>query len=540
MFVKSLLSKKGIIICLAVIFFLGTFLRFYKLGQVPSSLNWDEVSWGYNAYSILETGKDEYGRALPLSFEAFGDFKQPVYVYLQVPVIKVLGLNAFAVRFPSALLGSISILFVFLLVYELFQQLKYKSQIALITAFFFAVSPWSIQFSRVAFEANVGLFFILVGAWMFVKGLNNHKIWYLFLACIPLGISAHTYHSEKLFSPLFFGGLVLLGYSYFMKHKKTALILMVFFVLCNSLWLFDPRTTKRGRSVTFTSQQTQILGPSLEKIRQDEASGDTIGSLSHNRRFVYALKYADNYLKHFDLNYLFVKGDNARHHAPGMGVLYLVNLLFIIYGIITVIRRKVVRIWFVFFWLLLAPTASALAVDAPNASRSLIILPTWDIFAAFGWYYLFQRITSVRFSNVMKIGLILLMAGNIFYYINQYFTLTNYEYSEYWQDGYRQAVQATAHSDKPVFYMPDIEQGYIFYLFYTQYDPQKYIQEGGSARIKKSCFQIDKEYFGACSTKIQPGDFVITSKVDDSLNTSQKIKTITYPNGLDAVTIYKK
>lgn len=519
---------------------LGTFLRFYKLGEIPNSLNWDEVSWGYNAYSILETGKDEYGKSFPLSFEAFGDFKQPVYVYLQVPSIKVFGLTAFAVRFPSALLGSVSILFVFLLVYELFAKLKYRYEIALISAFFFAVSPWSIQFSRVAFEANIGLFFVLLGAWLFIRGLNTRKMWYLFAACISLGISAHSYHSEKLFTPVFFCGLLLLGYSYFLKHKKIAIAVIIFFILCNALWLFDPRTTKRGRSVTFTSQQTQILGPSTTKIDQDRARNDQIGIISHNRRFIYATKYVDNYLKHFDLNYLFIKGDNARHHAPGVGILYVINLPFIIYGIIAVIRRKIERIWFVFFWLLLAPAASALAVDAPNASRSLIILPTWDIFAAFGWYFIFEKLSTVRFRKIIKTGLIVLLAGNILYYLNQYFTLTNYEYSSYWQDGYAQAVQETSTSQENIFYMPDIEQGYIFYLFHNRYDPQKYIDGGGSTRIKKKCYRIENAYFGSCSEKIQVGDLVITSKVDDALNTSKKVDTIFYPNGATAISIYKK
>ena len=103
----------------------GIFLRFYRLGGIPDSLNWDEVSWGYNAYSILKTGHDEHGAFMPLSFKAFGDYKQPVYVYLTSLSVGLFGLNPFSVRFSSAFLGVLTIPFVWLLVFELFKKEKH-------------------------------------------------------------------------------------------------------------------------------------------------------------------------------------------------------------------------------------------------------------------------------------------------------------------------------------------------------------------------------------------------------------------------------
>ena len=59
---------------LLLIFIIGLsfFLRIYKVTSVPPSLNWDEVSIAYNAYSILKTGKDEWGDFLPLHFKSYG------------------------------------------------------------------------------------------------------------------------------------------------------------------------------------------------------------------------------------------------------------------------------------------------------------------------------------------------------------------------------------------------------------------------------------------------------------------------------------
>ena len=120
-----------------IVLIIGFFVRFFNLSSVPPSLNWDEVSFGYNAYSILETGRDEFGRKWPLYFQSLGDNKLPVYVYLTVISIKFFGFTDFAVRFPSALLGVLAVLFTYLMVLEL---LKNKP-IALLSALFLAVSP---------------------------------------------------------------------------------------------------------------------------------------------------------------------------------------------------------------------------------------------------------------------------------------------------------------------------------------------------------------------------------------------------------------
>src|SRR3989344_6701054 len=94
---------------LTLIIVLAAILRFWHVTQTPPALYWDEVSLGYNAYSILKTARDEHGKFLPLTnFGAFGDYKPPAYIYATVPSIAVFGLNEFAVRFPSALFGTLT------------------------------------------------------------------------------------------------------------------------------------------------------------------------------------------------------------------------------------------------------------------------------------------------------------------------------------------------------------------------------------------------------------------------------------------------
>lgn len=147
------IQKYQTVILFLIIIFAG-FLRFYQLGSVPPSLNWDEASSGYNAYAILKTGKDEYGNFLPIEFRSFEDYKPPVYIYLTVPSVALFGLTEFAVRFPAALFGTLSILVFYLLLLELLTSFErnQRNLIALIGAFCLTVSPWHIQFSRAAYE----------------------------------------------------------------------------------------------------------------------------------------------------------------------------------------------------------------------------------------------------------------------------------------------------------------------------------------------------------------------------------------------------
>lgn len=533
------MKKRLFIVLFLCILFLGTFLRFYKLGDTPSSLDWDEVSWGYSAYSILMTGKDEHGVSYPLSFEGLGDFKQPLYIYVDTVPVKFFGLTAFAVRFPSAFFGSLSIIFVYLLVYELFRKEKYSNSLALFSMFFFSISPWSIQFSRVAFEANVALFFVILGTWIWIKGIHSNKNWYLFLGIVFLSLSAYTYHSEKIFLPLFFAGLVLCYFQYFWKRKILTIILGVTLLLCNIFWIADMRTTARGRSVLFTSQQTTLLNNPIQQTISDKKEGNMLGALTHNRRLVYAGVYIDNYLSHFNPTWLFMTGDNGRHHPPGMGILYLISLPFIIVGAYF-FKKRDSSFWLLFAWLLLAPVASALAIDAPNASRSLVFLPTWHILEAMGWLVLLTRLPKNKWIKTLQIFLIVLLICNFYFFLHQYFSHTNTETQKEWQYGYKEAIDFTQKFEKSkIIYDNNIEQGYMFYLFYSKIDPNKYIKI--NAERKKDnvdCFSINNAYFGSCKDKMKKGDFYVTATPNDSL-LLKLLRTVSYTNTEPAVMIYQ-
>ena len=107
------------IIVLGCIVLIAVFLRVWDLGNTPPSPDWDETALGYNAYSILKTGRDEYGNFLPLTIRSFDDYKPPLYVYVAIPFVAFLGLDTWVVRLPSVVAGVLAVIGTFLLVQEL-------------------------------------------------------------------------------------------------------------------------------------------------------------------------------------------------------------------------------------------------------------------------------------------------------------------------------------------------------------------------------------------------------------------------------------
>ena len=212
---------------LIITVFIAAFLRFWQLGQIPPSLSWDEVAWGYNAYSLGISGKDEFGKFLPHEYlESYGDFKPPVYAYLDILPVKIFGLTEFAVRFPSAFFGTFTILLTFFLVREIFGTKKDKGDIlGLIAAGILAVSPWHIMLSRAAFEANVSTFFIGMGVLFFVVAVKRN-MWFLSISILSFMVSIYTFNSPRIVAPLLVLMLSIGFYKVLWKNKKQTILRM--------------------------------------------------------------------------------------------------------------------------------------------------------------------------------------------------------------------------------------------------------------------------------------------------------------------------
>lgn len=532
---------------LIIILILAAFLRFWQLGENPPSLDWDETAHGYNAYSILKTGRDEYGYKLPLFFRSFDDYKPPIYTYLVVPAVATFGLNDFAVRLPSAVLGVLAVLFTYLMVYELFK----KKELALLTALSLAISPWHLQFSRVAFETNSATFWSVLGTWAFLKGANSQKLKFtawLSLAALAFGANLFMYHNARVFIPIYALALLILYRQKLLASIKylilPVLISAVFVILLIPIITSISGQLRYKGTTIFADVSPQYKASEL--IAQDEQSGNlTIGKIIHNRRFVYIPILIDNYLSHFRPVYLFMTADMDRHHAPEIGLLYIWDLPFILAGIYFLIRRdfdiktKIIIFW----WFLIAPVASSVTWGVPHSLRSEIYLPMYQIFIAIGLWGFYSLVKNKKLYILFTFSILLF---NFLFYLHQYYVHMPVEFSKAWLYGRRQAALFTEslkiNYDR-VIVSTKLEQPHEFWLYYLAYDPQKYQSEGGtvSGGFLEDRNKFDKYYFRPIDYEKDKREsktlFVTTPK---ELPSGVKIiTTINYLNGEPAIYVFE-
>lgn len=468
---------------LIFIILLAAVLRLWNLGGVPLSPDWDEAALGYNAYSILHTGRDEYGKFMPVILKSFDDYKPALYAYTIIPFIAVFDLSVVAVRLPSALFGILTVYMTYLLVKELFK----RTDIALLSAFFLSISPWHIQFSRVAFESNLGLACNVLAAYFFVKGVK--KPLFLSLSTLFAALSLYAYQSEKVFVPLLFVMLIAVFYKELLKLPKkylmSAVIVGVIVMLPMVVTIaFDHHALSRAKQTSIFAKQTDLLDRYEKRIVIDKKNGDVLGFLFDNKYLYFAKEIFGGYISHFDPNWLFITGDIERHHAPGMGLLYLFELPLLLIGIYMLIFSKEFNKQgklVIFFWLLLAPIPASITTDVPHAVRTLNFLPTLQVFSAVGVLTLLHFLQKRRLVLRYLLGGIffILALFNFIYYLNQYFVQQNYFYSSSWQYGYKDIISYVSRVKENYdhIYISDevpMDQSYIFYLFYTKYDPAKY------------------------------------------------------------------
>jgi hypothetical protein len=211
---KPRLTSRRFFIFLLILL-LAAGIRLYKLDQVPPSLYWEEAALGYDAYSILETGRDHHGQSFPIvAFSSFGDYKPAGYFYALVPAIAVFGLNDFSVRLPSVVAGVLLVIVVGLLARRLVAgKDKDKDTVQLIAMTMAAISPWAIQFSRGGWEVNVATCLLSWGIYLGLTAWERKKtfmnVFYSCIAFLLLGLSMYTYHATRVIAPVLALGLLL-------------------------------------------------------------------------------------------------------------------------------------------------------------------------------------------------------------------------------------------------------------------------------------------------------------------------------------------
>jgi len=549
---NNFINNKKILLFIFILF-LGSFLRLWQLGATPLSLTWDEVALGYNAYSIFETGKDEFGKSFPVVLRSFDDYKPALYTYLIIPSYKVFGLNEFSVRLPSAIMGILTLIGVYFLVKKLLR----REDIALLTMLIMAISPWHIQMSRIAFESNVGLAFNVFTALFFLYGLK--KYWMLILAAIFAGLSVHTYQSDRVFTPLLVLGMAIIFIKPLMmvpkKYIAISIITGLLIVMPLVIYILnDSNALLRAKGTSVFSDNFILLQDNVKRNEFNIQTNNELGKIIDNRRIVYLKTTLDGYLAHFNPNWL-LNGDIARHHAPEMGLIYIWEFPFILIGIYILIFSKFENRtkYFIFFWFLIAPLPASITTGVPHALRTLNFLPTWQIFTALGLIATYGVVSSLKYqvlSIKIKYILIILFSGftvfNFLYYLNQYFVQTNYFHAEDWLYGHKEVMNEViakedGFSQVIITNREPFDRSNMYYLFYSMYSPEKYQNSkqfsggfGISHNFDKYIFRsINWEQDRALSNTLFVG---LPSEIPEK----EATQIIYYPNGKAAAVIVER
>ena len=482
-------------IILVLIFILAVGLRFYHLGANPPSPYWEEAAIGYDAYSILKTGRDFHGNRLPLvAFESFGDYKPSLYFYATIPPIAVFGLNTFAVRFPSALFGSLTVILIYWLVKELFSggESKNKNEVPILglwSSFFLAISPWHLQLSRAGFEANLGLFLVVLGSWSFLKGLKRRG--WLFLAVFSWSLSLYCYHANRIFVPLLGLGFGLCFFKNLLKKKWLASLSIVLFIalVWPILSLFNQPQIKQRFAETSALATLEPIIKSNQLIKADK--NGLLSRLIHHRFWHYQGIFFDHYLDHFDLNYLFLSGDsNPRHSTQLVGNLYLLQLPLLIWGIITIFQKHRKAGWLLLIWLLLSPIPAGFTKATPHALRSLPMLIPLTIFTSYGLMDLFRRMNKSNGNKLLTRvfgGVLLLFVSFEF---SRYLYIYHHDYprlySQHWQYGYQEMIEYVSNHQQEydhIYITRELGRPSAYYWFYTKTNPR--LVQAENNQVKK-------------------------------------------------------
>ena len=399
--------KKTILFLLTFIVLFGGFLRFYDFTKDPPGLYIDEVSIALNAYDILKTGKDQYGVHMPLFFESLGDWKVPGYIYIVTGSMAMFGKNEFAVRFPSALFGTATIIVIFFLLEHVLSLAentkKQKDTISLLAAGIFALTPWHIHFSRGGFEAVVALFFYALGMYFAFLFWQRKKMWQIILPVLLFLLAMYTYDSYRVVIPLTACIGFMVGIQDPTKRKGIIIASVLLIVFSLPLFLFSLTPSGQARFFQASAFVENPYASGISKILGD------------------VVIYSRNYLSYFSLTYLFRFGDQInRHQVNDLGILYIWQLPFIIAGIYFLLQKKNKLLTFLTVGILaIGVVPAALARPSPHSLRFLIGSMPYAVLTALGIYQLIlQKKAWIRY---LLIGIGIFAIVEIAYYLNYYY-----------------------------------------------------------------------------------------------------------------------
>lgn len=452
---------------------IGLLLRFYNLSRIPNSVSADEASFAYNAYSVLHTGKDEFGRSFPLYFQSFDDYKNPVLVYTLVPFVALFGLSSWAIRLVSVISGTL----VIPIFYLISNKLLHKPRLSLVICLFAGISPWLIQYSRVGIDVELALFFALSGVWLYLVAAKR-PILYI-AASFMFGLSSYTYHSSRLWV-IAFGFVLLLAFRPRSKYAFAGIGLLLIFFVPYILLLKNSQIALRPYAISVFSNQEEINQGS-QLLLEDIQDHQPLARLFHNRRLVTFDQAINGYLQILSPQLLFAQSKYNQISSTRLFFLWQLPLMLI--GLFYLARFKKVALM-ILLWVLIGFIPGGLT-KLPVFDRRVLLNSFPLIFiAGCGWYFLYEKLNPYPWLKKLALWIATAtLAFSLLFYLHNYFNHGKDEVVFLWGNGMKELVSATNKLQEKyqVVYVSRIfDQTPTYFLYYLQYSPQKYLAQGGT------------------------------------------------------------
>lgn len=507
---------------LVLIIILAFVARIWQINSFPPSLNWDEASLGYNAYSILKTGRDEWGSKLPLIFRAYGDYKLPLYIYLSIPLIAIFGLNALSIKLISIISGT----FLVYIAYLTIKKISKSQNIALISALIIAFSPWSIFLSRIALEANLFLLFFAISLYFLI----SKKI---YLSSFFYALSLFTYNSSRVLLPFYLIALLFIVFK-----EKTKINFLKFLPLIFSLIIFVFQFVNSSGTARY--QWVSILDQgAINRINELQPK---YSRLLVNKASYFIFSSAKNYLSHFNPFFLFKNGgSHYQFNIPNfylLSPLLLIPFFFGIYYLYTHLTRSSSML--LFFLLFISPIPSAITRDAPHVLRSITFMYLITLIISFGFTYVKKHALHIA------IIICLIMQFQFWPKYKQY----SQKYSQSWQYGYQQMldyIKENYHQYDQFLITKKYGEAHEFILFFWPWDPASYQSDSNkiwdyhSAWYWVDAFDkfkfIDDEKIKDQSHNQNISTLLITSPDNYNQDSFKKLRTINFLDNTPAFEI---
>jgi 4-amino-4-deoxy-L-arabinose transferase-like glycosyltransferase len=386
--VSGVKNANAWIAVLAAIALVAAVLCFVRITSNPPGFYIDESSIAYNAHTIARTGSDENGARWPLYFRAFGDYKNPVYIYFLAGLFRLTGPSILVARLLSASLVVLAAATFGVLALRLTRS----RNIALATIVFALITPWFFEVGRVVMEVAIyplacALFLLCLQRAAARDKWNSGDV--IALAA-TLALLTYAYSIGRLFAPL-----LALGLAFFWTRERWRWLVAtwcLYAMLVSPILLFSVKHPGAlvGRFTLITYLNSQ------------RGFGETIW------------EFAKHYVRNLNPWRLLVRGDPNRDqivHVFGTPHFLAAVFVFSVAGLCLMVRRAKQEAWarFLLYAIAAAIVPASLTKEAFHMLR-LIAVPVFLLVFAIDGVAWFATRSSTRLWRSVFIALLTLTA----------------------------------------------------------------------------------------------------------------------------------